>query len=407
MGLKVTALSDGWLMQALKAAAADLAGLYIHVPFCLKKCPYCDFYSVTDLELKPAYLRSVFSEVEIVSKDWVDLTFDSIYFGGGTPSLLSSHEIGGILEKARNRFRFSSDTEVTLEVNPGTVDPKSLEAYRMAGINRINIGVQSFNPRNLAFLGRIHTDAEAVAAIEGAGRAGFTNIGIDLIYGLPDQTEQVWLADLKKAVDLNPSHLSCYLLSYEPGTVLYTRRESGEVEPLPQVRQADLFLTTSGYLEDHGFEHYEVSNFARMGEGISGFNRSRHNQKYWIFASYAGLGPGAHSFRENKRWWNIRDIDGYLEETRSDMRPVGGEETLSTIQQQMEAVYLGLRRREGIAVKDFEKRFGLSFDGCVSKTAERLTREGFATFSSERFSLTRRGMLFLDGVAEALISCLP
>jgi len=385
-------------------AAKKTAGLYIHVPFCLSKCPYCDFYSVTDLKRKDAYLASVLLEMEKVSTKWADTAFDTLYFGGGTPSLLSPFEVEKLLKTAENRFRFRKDVEVTLEANPGTVDRVRLEGYKTAGVNRIVIGVQSFSLKNLAFLGRIHTDTEAERAVEAARRAGFDNIGIDLIFGLPGQSKGEWLADLKKAVRMDPAHLSCYLLSYAPGTMFFARRTSGIITALPQKRRATLFLTASEFLEKHGYTHYEVSNYARNLSGCSDALRSRHNQKYWNFSPYAGLGPGAHSFRKNQRWWNLKNIDAYVDQIASGNHPVGGGERLSAGQQQMEVVYLGLRRREGIDVGDFDRRFGVSLYGCLSKTAARLRQEGWAILTPDHFYLTRRGMLHLDDIAAVLVS---
>ncbi len=390
--------------DGLIPAAKKTAGLYIHVPFCLSKCPYCDFYSVTDLKQKDAVLAAFLSEMETVSVDWADASFDTLYFGGGTPSLLSPFQVEKLLKTAGNRFRFQKDTEVTLEANPGTVDRVRLEGYKTAGVNRIVIGVQSFFLKNLAFLGRIHTDTEAERAVEAAHRAGFDNIGIDLIFGLPGQTKGQWLADLKKAVRMDPAHLSCYLLSYAPGTMFFVRRQAGTLTPLPQERRAALFLTASQFLEAHGYGHYEVSNYARTLPGRPGALRSRHNQKYWNFSPYAGLGPGAHSFRENRRWWNVKSIDVYTEKIASGKHPVGGGERLSVSQQQMETVYLGLRKREGIDVRDFDRRFGVSFYDCLSGTAAQMGQEGWVIFSSGRFCLTPRGMPHLDDIAEAIVA---
>ena len=383
------------------------AGLYIHVPFCLKKCPYCNFYSVKDLDRIPAYLKSLHLELAGIAPRWSDLFFDSVYFGGGTPSLLTPGEVEGVLDGILKHFRCRQDLEVTLEANPATVDANRLKAYRSAGINRLNIGIQSFSAAHLAFLGRVHTPTEAGAALEDAGRAGFEKIGIDLIYGLPGQTQRQWRKDLERATAHGPAHLSCYLLSFEPQTPLEARRRAGEIAPMPPGRQAGLFLDTAGYLEDRGYTHYEVSNFARKQEDAPGIHRSRHNQKYWNFSPYAGAGPAAHSFRENRRWWNINSLEAYLQAAAPGRPPMAGIEVLSTRQQQMEAVYLGLRRREGLDVKALERRFGLSFYAHTLETVRALKQEGWVSFTEKGFALTRRGMLFLDAVAGALIGCLP
>jgi len=382
------------------------AGLYAHVPFCLAKCPYCDFYSVTELELKKAYLSALSLEMDRISEDGPSLYFDSLYLGGGTPSLLDPDEVARIIRWVRDRFRLSPDAEITLETNPGTVDVARLMGYRDAGINRIQIGVQSFRPENLAFLGRIHSAAQGASAVEGAIRAGFENIGIDLIYGLPGQIRQGWLTDLEAAVAFNPAHLSCYLLSYEPGTLLHARRQAGEIRTLPLKRRAGLFMSTVRFLEARGYAHYEISNFAKiLPDGKT--PRSRHNQKYWTFLPYVGLGPGAHSFAENERTWNVRNLRQYIEVTQSGRRPLDGTERLSHRQQMVETLFLGLRRREGISPALFEARFGGFFSGPVLKMAEGLEERGWLLFSPKRFALTREGMPYLDSIVEAFIDFLP
>ena len=253
------------------------AGLYIHIPFCRRKCPYCDFYSVTGTERAADFLTALESEMRLYADR--PLVFDTLYIGGGTPSVLSVEDIRRILRAAGNAFQILPDSEITLEVNPGTVTVEKLHRLRLAGINRISIGVQSFQQDNLEFLGRIHSSTEASASIRAARQAGFERIGLDLIYGLPDQSRAAWRADLEQALQFAPQHLSCYALTYEPGTPLSADRAAGRFQAAADETVAALFRETAAFLQDRGYEHYEISNVARGSD-----SRSRHNCKYWNFA---------------------------------------------------------------------------------------------------------------------------
>ena len=228
-----------------------LAGIYIHIPFCIKKCPYCDFYSITDQSLKQPFIEALIREMQMVSSH--PLVCDTLYLGGETPSVLKAKNIERIIENAYRLFNFLHDTEITIEVNPGTVTTEKLKGYQSVGINRINIGVQSFNDEFLDFLGRIHSSNDADLTIRGARKAGFDNIGIDLIYGISGQTKKTWLSDLRKAVGFEPEHLSCYMLTYEKGTPLDRDRRQGRFKPLAGSLLGELFETTMEYLTAHGY----------------------------------------------------------------------------------------------------------------------------------------------------------
>jgi oxygen-independent coproporphyrinogen-3 oxidase len=382
---------------------ADMdAGLYIHIPFCVKKCPYCDFYSITDGSLHSAFLDALTSEMRMTRDP--NLTFDTLYMGGGTPSVLDAKIIGKIIETARQSYEILPHAEITLEVNPGTVGLREFEDYRCSGVNRINIGIQSFDPVNLQFLGRIHTGDDAQAAISRAQQAGFENLGLDLIYGIPNQTKTSWLKDLKFAVASEPRHLSCYMLSFEPGTPLYRDREEGRLKPLAESQVCELFDTTLKFLEGHGYVHYEISNFARQSITGSGptndeRNRSRHNMKYWNFVPYIGLGPSAHSFLEPKRYWNTADVKKYIQDLDAGNLPRGGAERLSMDQLMIEAIYLGLRQTQGIFIEMFDKKFGVSFKTMFEEIINRLEVQGFVEITQNRCALTSKGMLYLDSIA--------
>ena len=373
------------------------AGLYLHIPFCVKKCPYCDFFSIADLSLKVPFLDALIKETALVQAG--DLSFDTIYLGGGTPSLYNPSEIGGLIDSIHRRFSIQPDTEITLEVNPGTVNRHRLEAYRKVGVNRINIGVQSFQQDQLEFLGRIHSNEEAVETIHAARQSGFINMGIDLIYGLPGQTASSLILDLKKAVSFDPEHLSCYLLTYEPGTRLTHSMNAGQFSPLSDEQTGNLLETTVAYLDANGYMQYEISNFAKSSEFIS-----RHNSKYWDFTPYLGLGPSAHSFFPPERRWNHSSLPPYLADIENGKPPVAGREALTRQQQIMEAIYLGLRKTEGINTEKFERFFSSDFLNMFKDALETLTDDALIVLDSNHCRLSRKGMRFMDSVAKVLVN---
>lgn len=296
------------------------------------------------------------------------LVCDTLYFGGGTPSVFKAINIERIIENTYRLFNFLHDTEITIEVNPGTVTSEKLKGYQSVSINRINIGVQSFNDEFLNFLGRIHSSNDADLTIRGARKAGFDNIGIDLIYGIPGQTKKTWLSDLRKAVEFEPEHLSCYMLTYEKGTPLDRERRQGRFKPVASSLSAELFETTMEYLAAHGYVQYEISNFAKNASKIS-----RHNFKYWSFSPYLGFGPSAHSFIEPRRYWNCRSIKKYRENIKEGGLSIEEKEILSKEQRMMEFA---------------EKIKQLEEDGYILRIQPK-----------NRCALSRKGMLFLDSIA--------
>ena len=389
------------ILNKMNLPYSQNAGIYIHIPFCERKCPYCDFYSVTDLALKPRLLKALIAEMELVSAD--GLCFDTLYIGGGTPSVYGYNDIGKIVAAVSRNFELQPDSEITIEVNPGTVSIELLKGYREAGINRINIGIQSFYQKNLDFLGRIHSANDARNAIRDVHRAGFDNIGLDLIYGLPDQSKPGWLADLKEAIEYDPAHLSCYMLTYEKGTPLYNSLKDGRVRPLADDNIRTLFETTIEYLENHKFLQYEISNFARIGKDGKP-HVSKHNLKYWTHAPYIGLGPAAHSFAEPQRSWNVSSVDRYIETIESGRLAVADREVLSLEQQIIEAIYLGLRMTDGIDTDSFKEKFGIDFIETYKEIVSDFERRGYLNFDKRNCSLTRQGKAFLDSIANMFVS---
>lgn len=373
-------------------------GIYLHVPFCQKKCRYCDFYSVADPDQIPDFVDAVLAEMALTAPGF-SFPCDTLYFGGGTPSLLPPADVARIVEGVRTHFRLSSGAEITLEANPGTLSPETLAQYRRAGIDRLSIGVQSFDPDQLRRLGRIHTPAEAVAAFHAARDEGFSNIGVDLIYGLPDQTEAAWRRELARAADLGPEHISAYLLTWAPGTPLHRDRRRGRVRPPSEKTAARLFDLTFETLADLGYPAYEISNFARSPEF-----QSRHNQKYWAHAPYLGLGPAAHGFHPPERSWNLPSIRAYVAALRRGRSPVAGRERLGWSELAAEAVYLGLRRTEGIDATDWARRFGVGFDLLFPKSLEMFRSEGWMEAAGQFRRLTAPGRRRLDGIVDRLVS---
>ncbi len=367
-------------------------GLYIHIPFCFSRCPYCDFYSSTALTAVPLFLGALSKEMEIYSHRWS--AFDTIYIGGGTPSLLSPQQLESVLGGIRETFGLIPNTEITVETNPADFHHSYLESLHGIGINRINIGIQSFDPEVLRFLGRRHSRAQALSATEASRKAGFHNVGLDLIYGVPGQTLDSWLDTLKQVVAFAPDHLSCYQLTLEARTPLGKRCQTGEFSMPGEELQYEFFMKTSQFLQDAGYLHYEVSNFARGTEFVS-----RHNQKYWDHTPYLGLGPAAHSFRGNLRWWNHRSIDPYLAAINAGHRPVEETETLTTEQLRLEALYLGLRTKNGICLEDFKKRFHYDLSKEKGKILGKLKEEGLISIHHGRLCPTPTGLAVADSLA--------
>lgn len=390
----------------MNATTTTHAGLYIHIPFCVKRCAYCDFYSATDLSLQDAFVDALALEMTLLGDS--PLFFDTLYLGGGTPSTLTPQAIDSLISHAFTTFDIRTDAEITIEVNPGTVSLNNLQDYRKTGINRINLGVQSFSPAALQFLGRIHTAAEAESSIHNARKAGFDNLGLDLIYGLPGQLPDAWQKDLEQAIGFYPEHLSCYSLTFEEETPLGKMKDDGRVEPLDDDAMADLFKLMQSVLDRHGFEQYEIANFAKtvsidsIGNKCTSY-RSQHNRKYWTSAPYIGLGPSAHSFVEPERRWNVADIQAYISHLQQGVLPIEDMEVLTDDQRLTESLYLGLRTVEGIDIPSLEKTFDLDFHDHYKNALDDLAKQGMLKLTKTRCALTRKGMRFLDGVVGMLL----
>lgn len=358
------------------------AGLYIHVPFCRAKCPYCDFYSLASGSLVSDWLQAVGLEMAA----WKDRfpVFDTLYLGGGTPSFLSEEGLVHLMDRVFRTFSLASDSEISIEANPLDLTRQKTAALKRLGFNRINVGVQSFDDRALGFLGRTHRSADAAAALSRIRSAGFDNLGIDLIYGLPVQDLGGWFETLGKALSFQPEHLSCYQLTLERRTVFWQMKERGRLVPIDERMERAFFLGTSRLLERRGYDHYEISNFSR-----GPLHTCRHNEKYWHHVPYLGLGPSAHSFMGDTRWWNVRSVRKYCRSLNGGQMPVEGRETLSRAQLDLESVALGLRTRKGFGRDEIS--------GSVSQeNLADLEARGLVRCDGQRVIPTRRGFLVAE-----------
>lgn len=359
------------------------AGLYIHVPFCRSKCRYCDFYSVTSLEPVEQWLLGIGREARYY-QDRFD-SFDTLYLGGGTPTLLAIHHLKLLLGLLRQYFRFTADAEITVEANPDDITSDLLACLHDLGVNRISLGVQSFDDESLGLLGRRHSGRQAEVAFASIRKSGFNNVGMDLIYGLPGQSETAWLEQLAHAIRLNPEHLSCYQLTLSGETPLGRMLEDGLIQNLEEETERSFFLHTSQFLENQGYTHYEVSNFARRDS-----LRSRHNCKYWNHTPYLGLGPGAHSFDARERWWNLRSLEAYCRSLADGAPPLAGKEALSEEQLHLETLFLGFRTRDGIPIEE------LDTGPFAREVRARLVADGLLQLAHGRLSPTPAGMVVAD-----------
>ena len=363
----------------------NLPGLYIHVPFCLSKCPYCDFYSTTSISLIPSWLEGVLKELHMYKGRFS--TFDTLYIGGGTPSLLKPNQLSTLMDFLFRNFEFSPETEITIEANPDDISREKLKCYKDIGINRISLGAQSFDERALKYLKRRHTARQTEKALEWIRAAGLGNVGIDLMYGFEGQTEEAWVRTMKKALDFRPEHLSCYQMTYSEGTPFGNMLAQGRITEMGEEEERAFFLLTSRFLEEHGYIHYEISNFAGDEKYIS-----LHNSKYWRHVPYLGIGPGAHSFHKGLRWWNIRSVDEYCRMLSNGHPPVEESETLTKEQHRLEMLFLGLRTVDGfdMGLVDNQQQ--------SKKIIGELIESGLVNVQAGRVIPTRTGFLVADSL---------
>lgn len=363
-------------------------GLYLHFPFCRSRCRYCAFVSVAgQSELWDPYLDALIVELAMAGDRLGSLRIDTVYLGGGTPTLLGERRLGRVLETVSIHFQVTATAEVTVEANPGTVDAASLTALRRLGCNRLSLGVQSFRDAELVALGRSHTAAQALAACGDARLAGFDNLSLDLIFSIPGATPETWLSTLDQALAQNPEHLSAYDLTVEEGTALAAQVREGRVHPVDEDLDARLFALTGERLIAAGYEQYEVSNYARPGR------RSRHNWGYWTGAEYLGVGASAHSFLSGRRSWNTDSVVEYLDRVRQGLSPETGAEEIDRATARRERIWLGLRTDRGVALAPHEQQMLAG-----AERVQHLANAGYLDLGPDRLVLTPRGWAVADAV---------
>ncbi|MCF2664438.1 radical SAM family heme chaperone HemW [Oscillibacter valericigenes] len=382
----------------MKTAAKPL-GLYVHIPFCKQKCAYCDFYSLSGNEgLMDDYTDALCAHLTETAPFAAGHTVDTVYFGGGTPSYLGEKRLVQILKTILKKYRVDRHAEITLEANPDSAgDQKALKALRKAGFNRVSLGMQSACDEELREIGRVHTMDQVRAAVEAARKAGFDNLSLDLIYGLPHQTQDRWAANLAAAVDLAPDHLSCYGLKVEEGTPLYTRRDDAGLPGDDE--QADMYLYTVDYLRRFGYFQYEISNFARTGR------ESRHNLKYWTLGEYAGFGPGAHSDFGDVRYAYEKDLAGYIRGVREGTPMLSENDRIPPMDRDTEWLMLGLRTVRGLDPKVFEQRFRRRFSMFLPFLTQ-CEQAGYAVYEEDRWHLTPKGFLVSNQIIGGMLDVL-
>ena len=347
-----------------------------------------------------AYVQSLCREIRLGPSGLLPRPLETLYLGGGTPSLLSPGMLEQILDQVQISYGLSSGCEITLEVNPGTVDGRYLSQVKSLGVNRLSMGIQSFDAKRLAFLSRIHSVSQAIAAIEGARKAGFDNLGLDLIYGLPGETGAIREREVERALSFGPEHLSCYMLTLEPGTPLFAAHAQKKFKAQGPDSRAEAFIELGVFLEDRGYEHYEISNFARKGY------RSRHNSAYWKMSPYGAHGPAAHGLRQGEkgeweRYWNAPDTGAYIKALSSGQPPLGQSEILTRDQWMIEWIMVGLRTREGIDMGAFKASCGVDFKERFASLIQHLVDQGLGRCHRGGFCLTRAGWARLDNIVES------
>jgi oxygen-independent coproporphyrinogen-3 oxidase len=385
-----------------------LPGIYIHIPFCKQACNYCNFHFSTSLQLKNEFLAALVKEITLTlplqgneAPEGKKELISTLYFGGGTPSILNTEELTIIFDALHSRFTFADDIEITLEANPDDITELKLQEWKQTGINRLSVGIQSFLEEELKWMNRAHSAAESLICIEQIKAAGFTNYSVDLIYGSPLLSDDDWKKNVQTVIEKNIPHISCYALTVEPKTALDKMIASKKKAPVDAEKQAQQFLLLMNWMAAAGYEHYEISNFAKPG------SRSKHNSSYWSLAdpggqaTYYGFGPSAHSFDGKSRRWNIANNALYIASLQKDILPFE-EEILTGTQQLNEYIMTALRTMEGISTKYISTKFGEEKSKKIINASTKYKSTGKLKIENDRIILTAEGKLFADGIAADL-----
>jgi oxygen-independent coproporphyrinogen III oxidase len=373
-----------------------MAGIYVHIPFCKKACHYCNFHFSTTHSLLPQMVKAIAQEMELqASLAYIHEPIETIYLGGGTPSLLNHEQLQLLFTQIHRYFTVTPHAEITLEANPDDINHLQLEHWKAVGINRLSIGIQSFQEADLRWMNRAHTATQAVDCVTLAQQADITNISIDLMYGLPGATNQHWLQNIEQALALQVPHISAYALTVEEKTALHKMIEKGKISPVYDEHQAEQFHLLVNTLESNGWEHYEISNFCKPGR------HSQHNSNYWKGVHYVGFGPSAHSFNGVSRQWNIANNALYITAIENNQLPYEIE-ILTPLQQLNEYIMTSLRTSQGIQFSHISTNFGQPFNEKLLHAVAPFIQQGLVQKTDNGIQLTQRGKFFADGIAAAL-----
>lgn len=363
-----------------------MIGLYIHIPFCVSKCKYCDFNShKINLEEKVKYLEDLKEEMKLYKKEIGDNEIDTVFIGGGTPSILTKEEIKLLFDNIKSNFKLKNNAEITMECNPGTLTVNKLKVMKECGVNRLSIGLQAVQNNHLKYIGRIHTYEEFEENYNQAKNVGFENINIDLMYALPNQKKEDWMESLEKVVKLNPTHISAYSLILEEGTELFNMYERNEFKLLDEDADIEMYEYTINYLKMNGYNQYEISNYAKEGF------ECKHNILYWKCENYLGLGVSASGYLNNTRYNNISDLDEYNKLIHSGKKPIEWQEKLSIKDEIEESIFLGLRMNEGIKFKMFHEKYDFNFEEEYKNEINKLKNMNLIEIRDGVLKLTQKG----------------
>ncbi len=374
-----------------------MAGIYIHIPFCRQKCHYCNFFSVASRKELPAVVHAIAREVALQQSYLEGKTIETIYFGGGTPSMLDPEYLNHLLDAIRMHHTIDAHAEITLEANPDDISYQSLEGWKKSGINRLSIGIQSFRDEDLIYLNRVHNAEKAKQCLILARNSGFTNLTLDLIFGIPTLSDEGWAYNMKSAFESGIPHISAYALTVEPKTALDVMIRKGKAAPVDEHRTAHHFEMLMKAMEDKGFLHYEISNYCRPG------HIARHNTAYWQGAAYLGLGPSAHSYNGQSRQWNVSGIREYLDSISNKTFPED-HEVLSTGQKYNEYVMTSLRTMWGCKTGEIILKFGQDYSDYFTGIAESWIEKGCMERNNDTYTLSAKGKLLADGIASDLFT---
>lgn len=370
-----------------------MAGLYFHIPFCRKACRYCDFHFTVSLNQKSALLRAMVKEIESTSINYVKQKIDSIYFGGGTPSVLNREEILLLLEAAHKKFSISEEAEFSFEANPDDLTSEYINTLKNVGVNRLSVGIQSFRDIDLDLMRRSHNAEQALKAIQDAQNQGIDNISIDLIYGIPGMDSLAWKENINKALELKVPHISAYHLTFEPGTVFDHWRKKGRIFPVDEEESLKQFDILKSILKKNDFLHYEISNFGKLNYF------SKHNSNYWKQVPYTGIGPSAHSFDGNERKWNISNNNKYINYLLNNESNFSEREILTISDKYNEYVLTGFRTMWGIDMNQIEERFGNNYVKYTKEVAQKYFSKEII-FNGDNLKLSKQGIFLADYIIE-------